>query len=313
MNVFVANCQEHNWDACVRGTLFGLKEGRALLPAEPGDVILMRVTGGSVETGVKALWYLDETVQVTQSTSVPWSDAAYGWLLRCSPILMLPRAFDETFRGPGKRSTKIPEFPAARIQPSMIHLKNFEAEAYLRNILQEFSDSLHLKFAYRGEERHVDEFLRAILSGFGLKATSQTNLVAEVANQQATADVVPEDSVEETALNYGVVGDRIDLPILNYSPLNEMGVILLFGYYLQDLGFSHIEEIRASFPDAIGMRPIGGGKYRRVRIEFEFRSRSFKQHKHDVKGCDVIVCWTHDWEDCPLEVIELRSALSVDV
>lgn len=83
----------------------------------------------------------------------------------------------------------------------------------------------------------------------------------------------------------------------------------MFGYYLQDLGFSHIEEIRSGFPDAIGMKPIGSGRYRRVRIEFEFRSSSFLRHNHPIDQCDIIVCWVNDWPDCPIEVIELKSAL----
>ena len=26
-------------------------------------------------------------------------------------------------------------------------------------------------------------------------------------------------------------------------------------------------------------------------------------------GCDLIVCWIHDWKDCPLEVRELKTAI----
>jgi hypothetical protein len=44
-----------------------------------------------------------------------------------------------------------------------------------------------------------------------------------------------------------------------------------------------------------------------VRIEFEYQSRNFMKHMHDVKGCDVIVCWEHNWPECPIEVIELKS------
>jgi hypothetical protein len=28
---------------------------------------------------------------------------------------------------------------------------------------------------------------------------------------------------------------------------------------------------------------------------------------HDLKGCDMIVCWEHNWPECPLEVLELKS------
>ncbi len=91
--------------------------------------------------------------------------------------------------------------------------------------------------------------------------------------------------------------------------MNERGVILLFGHYLQDLGISHIEEIREGFPDAIAVRSIGNGKYQRVRIEFEYKSSSFLKDGHDKNECDLIVCWKHDWDSCPIEVIELSTVL----
>lgn len=44
---------------------------------------------------------------------------------------------------------------------------------------------------------------------------------------------------------------------------------------------------------------------------FEFESRNFREHGHDARGCDVIVCWRHNWTECPpeLEVVELMSVI----
>lgn len=58
-------------------------------------------------------------------------------------------------------------------------------------------------------------------------------------------------------------------------------------------------------------REIVRGKWKRVRIEFEFESRNFKEHRHDLDGCDVIVCWRHNWADCPerIEVVELERVV----
>ena len=68
----------------------------------------------------------------------------------------------------------------------------------------------------------------------------------------------------------------------------------------------HIESIQAGFPDCIARQRVGG-KERRIRIEFEFRSSNFRAHRHPVEGCDWIVCWEHDWADAPsnLKVVEL--------
>ena len=114
--------------------------------------------------------------------------------------------------------------------------------------------------------------------------------------------------ISELQLNEQV-GERINLPILNYAPLNEKGVILLFGYYMQKLGISHVEEIKAGFPDVIAIRSVGNGKYQRIRIAFEFKSSFFTKKGHYINECDLIICWKHDWKNCPIEVIELSKVL----
>jgi hypothetical protein len=60
------------------------------------------------------------------------------------------------------------------------------------------------------------------------------------------------------------------------------------------------------FPDCEGKRRVGPREFEHVRIEFEFQSRNYN---HDPEGCEVIVCWEDNWPECPLEVIELRTAV----
>lgn len=93
---------------------------------------------------------------------------------------------------------------------------------------------------------------------------------------------------------------------LQYAPKNELGVVFLFASVARRLQF-RIEEIRPAFPDCIAYRHAGESQ-KRVRIEFEFKSSSFKAHRHKVRECDCIVCWQHDWPDVPerIEVIELK-------
>ena len=102
-----------------------------------------------------------------------------------------------------------------------------------------------------------------------------------------------------------IVGDPINFSGLVYGPLNENGVIFLFAKLQDKLGIV-VESIQAAFPDARGRRKTSRG-WEEVWIEFEYRSSHFKQHGHDPKECDIIVCWEHDWLDCPLEVIELKK------
>jgi hypothetical protein len=95
---------------------------------------------------------------------------------------------------------------------------------------------------------------------------------------------------------------------LTHEPVNEMGVSLLFAMMARDLGFI-LEAIQPGFPDCLAKMEVMPGRWQDVRIEFEKDSRSFAEHGHDPKGCDMIVCWRHNWKGCPKEmmVLELRK------
>lgn len=103
-------------------------------------------------------------------------------------------------------------------------------------------------------------------------------------------------------------GEPIDFLGLRHEPLNEQGVVYLFGVLSRQLGFI-IEAIRTEFPDCEGKRQIPGkqNRWEQVSIEFEYRSSNFLEHEHNPNECDVIVCWEHDWQDCPIEVISLKD------
>lgn len=99
------------------------------------------------------------------------------------------------------------------------------------------------------------------------------------------------------------------LPLRN-APTNESGVVLAFGMLAAQLGF-HIETVCAAFPDCRALRKVGPGEWQSVTIEFEFKSANFYTHGHAPDGCDMIVCWEHNWAECPpnLEVIALRDVI----
>jgi len=106
-------------------------------------------------------------------------------------------------------------------------------------------------------------------------------------------------------------GTPIDFRGLRHAPLNEQGVVYLFALVAQDLGFT-VEAIGTSFPDCEAKRQVDrkGERWERVRIEFEYFSSSFRKDKsHKIEGCDLIVCWKHDWKECPIEVIELSEVI----
>jgi hypothetical protein len=128
---------------------------------------------------------------------------------------------------------------------------------------------------------------------------------------------VPEPAPDPTSRHQNVYGQLSDRPVLGeaidfrglqHAPVSELGVVFLFGMLAEELGFV-VESVQAGFPDCEGKRRLKKNRWQRVRIEFEYRSSNFLQHRHDPSRCDLIVCWLHDWRDCPLEVICLRDFL----
>jgi hypothetical protein len=105
-------------------------------------------------------------------------------------------------------------------------------------------------------------------------------------------------------------GQPMDFRGLRHEPVNEQGVVLLFGMVARELGYT-VEAVQSGFPDCEAKRQIAPQRWQSVRIEFEFESRNFRDHGHSLTGCDVIVCWRHNWPGCPrhLEILELSSLI----
>lgn len=97
---------------------------------------------------------------------------------------------------------------------------------------------------------------------------------------------------------------------LRHEPVNEQGVVLLFGMLAKELGYL-VEAVQTGFPDCEAKRQVGPERWQRVQIEFEFESRNFRDHGHPSTGCDIIVCWRHNWDECPehIEIVELSNLI----
>lgn len=98
---------------------------------------------------------------------------------------------------------------------------------------------------------------------------------------------------------------------LGHEPMNELCVVFLFGMLAHRMGF-RVLSFQQGFPDCEAMREVRPGCWQRARIEIEHESRNFYRHRHNPEGCDLIICWRHNWKECPrdLEVIELRRFVS---
>ena len=106
------------------------------------------------------------------------------------------------------------------------------------------------------------------------------------------------------------LGEPVRFRGLKFAPVNEKGVAYLFGMVSLELGFV-VEALRTEPPDCEGKRCLDtdANQWEPVKIDFLFKSSDFKTKGHSENETDIIVCWTHDWEDCPVEVLELQSTI----
>jgi hypothetical protein len=150
---------------------------------------------------------------------------------------------------------------------------------------------------------------------WGKKCVTDTMLavfIAELAPsglQWITAACFPRRPLKDRPLlGAPLFGNPMSLPAMAYEPVNEMGVMVLFSMMAHQLGFV-IESVQSAFPDCEAKIEVEPSRWQHFRIEFEYESRGFKQHGHDPSQCDLIVCWRHNWKNCPpnIQVLELRK------
>ena len=147
---------------------------------------------------------------------------------------------------------------------------------------------------------------------WGKKCVTATMLAVFVADlapsglQWVTGAFFPRRVLEDRPL----MGAPTQLPGLAHEPINEMGVLVLFAMLSRQLGFI-LDSVQAAFPDLLARMEVQPGRWQPVRIEVEYLSSSFKRHGHDARQCDLIVCWRHDWKNCPpnLQVLELSKVV----
>jgi len=111
-----------------------------------------------------------------------------------------------------------------------------------------------------------------------------------------------------------LVGELINFRGLVYSPVNEQGVVFLFGRILDDLNM-YIEEVRIKCPDCVARRYTRKG-WELVYVEFEYLASNFIAHGHEKDKVDMIVCWEDDLTEeqrknlSGIEILDLKSIIN---
>lgn len=167
----------------------------------------------------------------------------------------------------------------------------------------EFNDNAN-KFAkeYEIKTRELDWFLSVI--GRYVASDGQHYEIDQdvLSSKSVPVSVDDDDEIDD------MVGEPMELGLMRWTPTNEMGVVALFIEYRTQLGFPIVEFIRPQFPDAAIFEKTGKG-YTRKYIEFEYKSQGYKVHLTSKRKCHYVVCWEHNWKECPIPVIELKAEI----
>ncbi|MEW6349284.1 MAG: hypothetical protein AB1646_09490 [Thermodesulfobacteriota bacterium] len=148
------------------------------------------------------------------------------------------------------------------------------------------------------------------ISAQGMRDGNDASETVVLDDQPAGRIPAPSAGASKTKPAGQFYGEPIEFRGLRHAPINEQGVVFLFGMVSAELGF-HIEAVQQGFPDCEGKYLYDAKKnlWAKARIEFEYKASSFNSHCHDPSQCDFIVCWVNDWPECPVQVIELRTEI----
>jgi AcrR family transcriptional regulator len=194
----------------------------------------------------------------------------------------------------------------AGLRPSRTYKRNRETMlmelAGLSNSLGRAPSKTEIKENLSVNARHYEKEFGSVAKALALAREEHVN-DGEPLPDQVVPAVQVRLTESKTRRKYG---PTIGFHGLRHAPTNELGVVFLFGMLAEELGLV-VEGIQSGFPDCDAKLKRPDGSYEGVRIEFEYKSKSFERDGHNSNECDLIVCWLHDWANCPLQVIELSS------
>jgi Homing endonuclease associated repeat len=226
------------------------------------------------------------------------------------------------YRGAGRYSHKLLEHRFQRWSEAPRKFLEAEEKGELKGEWKDVAEIIR-RTPERGrlkERMWTRKFLAAVRRGTpasGCVEPLPANMPPELAGRKCVTATMLATVVASIVLGGGflrrvlperpLLGPPLHTETLAHEPVNEMGVSMLFAMVARDLGFI-IESVQAPFPDCRAKMEVLPGRWQDVRIEFEKDSRSFAEHGHDPNGCDMIVCWRHNWKGCPpgMMVLELR-------
>jgi len=170
-------------------------------------------------------------------------------------------------------------------------VRRFGGWKYVAPAMIQYARDQHIEAEWKDELDIVAAHLEA--------APAQVRSAPWISNSISKPQLQPDEPV------YGMPMVPLDLLL---EPTNEQGVLFLFGAVSRKLGFG-VVHVQSGFPDCRALREVEPGRCQMTNIELEMLSRNFVGHGHDLARIHLIVCWEHNWPECPIEVIELKTVV----
>lgn len=99
------------------------------------------------------------------------------------------------------------------------------------------------------------------------------------------------------------VDDAVFEHIRGSFKLDEVEVRERFRILNECYGWFHIEHSQEGFPDFL----LKNLSNELIRAEVEKKASDFKSHRHNIHGCDLIICWRNDWASCPIPILAISA------
>lgn len=184
--------------------------------------------------------------------------------------------------------------------------QTLEKEDYLQKVLNETDD------IDSGSVEPLDEELPTPFQLFPdrsdffdalLEASNEPQIESQ--DEEPIKPVISPTNQEINVINEPLTSNNVQ-----FIPQNKKGVIYLFGIISNKLGYI-LESISSDFPEAEAKRCSGTQelfvRWEQLKLHFEYRSLDIKKYEDRLFLCDLVVCWHHDWEECPIPVLSLKA------
>jgi len=117
--------------------------------------------------------------------------------------------------------------------------------------------------------------------------------------------VIIPDLTPEPPLEGRLKGERFHFRGMQFPPADRVGVVFLFGMVANELGFFLETVGEGSGFNGFRTHRLDETEWSPVRLLFVHHSAELIDKKDEIAVYTHLVCWEHDWSQCPLPVLAL--------